>query len=80
MKMILMVLSPAQADAIVQPLLEKGQRVTRLASSGGLLRQGSTSLIVGAEEGAVPGIVEAVQQKAPGAVVLVLPLERYERY
>jgi uncharacterized protein YaaQ len=80
MKMILMVLSPAQADNVVQILLERGQRITRLASSGGFLRQGSTSLIVGAEDQAVPGVLEAVQQQAPGTVALVLPLERYERY
>jgi uncharacterized protein YaaQ len=80
MKMITMVLPPDQADDVVQLLLERGQRVTRLASTGGFLRQGRTSLIVGAEEQAVPGILEVVQQRAPGTVVLVLPLERYERY
>ncbi len=80
MKMILLVLSPAEADDIVRLLLERGLRVTRLASTGSFLHQGNTSLILGAEEQAVPGILEAVQQRAPGSMALVLPLERYERY
>jgi len=80
MKMIMMVLSNSQADAVVEVLLEKGQRVTRLASTGGILRQGNTTLIVGAEDPAVQSILETVQQRAPGALAIVLPLERYERY
>ena len=80
MKMIMVVLSNSQADAVVEVLLEKGQRVTRLASTGGFLRQGNTTLIVGTEDPAVQNILETVQQRAPGALAIVLPLERYERY
>jgi uncharacterized protein YaaQ len=80
MKMIMVILSNAQADAVVEVLLEKGQRVTRLASTGGFLRQGNTTLIVGAEDSIAQDIQETVQQKASGALAIVLPLERYERY
>jgi uncharacterized protein YaaQ len=80
MKMVVVVLANAHADEVVEALLEKGQRVTRLASTGGILRQGNTTLIVGAEEPVVATIFETVQQRAPGAVAIVLPLERYERY
>jgi uncharacterized protein YaaQ len=80
MKMVMVVLANAQADEVVQVLLEQGQRVTRLASTGGFLRQGNTTLIVGTEEQSVPGLVEAIRQRAPGALAIVLPLERYEHY
>ena len=80
MKMVVLVLSNAQADEVVEALLGQGQRVTRLASTGGFLRQGNTTLIVGTEEPAVPAILESVQQRAPGALAVVLPLERYERF
>jgi uncharacterized protein YaaQ len=79
-KLVIVVLSNAQADEAVEALLEVGQRVTRLASTGGLLRQGNTTLIIGVEEAEVGTTLETVQRRAPGALAIVLPLERYERF
>ena len=79
MKLIVVVSSNAQADEEVEALLEAGYRVTRLASTGGILRQGNTTLIIGVEDHRVENVLEMVQQRAPGALAIVLPLERYER-
>ncbi len=80
MQLVVTVLANSQADEVVEALLEQGQRVTRLATTGGLLRQGNTTLIVGVEEAAVDNILATVRQRAPGALAIVLPLERYERF
>lgn len=80
MRLVVTVLANSQADEVVEALLGQGHRVTRLATTGGLLRQGNTTLIVGAEEEAVDNILATVQQRAPGALAIVLPLERYERF
>ncbi len=80
MRLVMVVLANAQADAAVEALLEAGQRVTRLASTGGLIRQGNTTLIIGVEEGELDRALQTVQTKAPGALAIVLPLERYERF
>lgn len=80
MKMVAIVLANAQADEAVEALVEAGQRVTRLASTGGFLRQGNTTLILGVEDGAVDHVLELVRGKVPGALAIVLPLERYERF
>ena len=80
MKLVAIVLPGAQADGAVEGLLEAGLRVTRLASTGGFLRQGNTTLILGVEDDAVERVLELVREKAPGALAIVLPLERYERF
>ncbi len=80
MKLVLVVLSNAQADEEVETLLAEGYRVTRLASTGGFLRQGNTTLILGVEDTQTEHILETLQQRAPGALAIVLPLDRYVRF
>lgn len=78
MKLALFVVDNAKADRAVDLLVRRGLRVTRLASTGGFLRRGNTTLLVGAEEDAVQQAVEAVQTAAPGSVMITVPLEHYE--
>jgi len=79
MKLLVAVLSDTQANGAVEALLEAGWRVTRLSTTGGLLRQGNTTLMIGVEDEDVEKVLEVVRQRAPGALAVVLPLERYER-
>ncbi|MFN5933112.1 MAG: cyclic-di-AMP receptor, partial [Roseiflexaceae bacterium] len=53
MKLLVFVTEDAVADAAVDALVEQGFRVTRLASSGGFLRRGNTTLLVGVEDTSV---------------------------
>ena len=57
----------------------QGFRVTRLASTGGFLRKGNTTLLAGVEETAVERALAIARRTAPGALVITLDLERYER-
>lgn len=78
-KLLLFVTDDAAADVTVDALVEQGFRVTRLASTGGFLRRGNTTLLVGVDESLIEQAVALVQQKAPGSLMISLPLERYER-
>ena len=78
MKLLVFVTEDNVADPTVDALIEQGFRVTRLASTGGFLRKGNTTLLVGVEEGAVERAI-AIAHRAPGALVITLDLERYER-
>lgn len=51
MKLILAVVRDIDTESILNTLLPKGFRVTRLASTGGFLRRGSTTLMIGVDEG-----------------------------
>ncbi|MEY2845533.1 MAG: hypothetical protein RL076_1079 [Chloroflexota bacterium] len=79
MKLLVFVTEDAVADAAVDALVEQGFRVTRLASSGGFLRRGNTTLLVGVEDTSVVKAQQTVGTAAEGALCIVLDLERYER-
>ncbi|GAB4108964.1 MAG: cyclic-di-AMP receptor [Roseiflexaceae bacterium] len=79
MKLLVFVTEDAVADATVDALVEHGFRVTRLASTGGFLRRGNTTLLVGVEETEVDRALATARHRAPGALVIALDLERYER-
>ncbi len=79
MKLIVFVTEDAYADASVDALVSAGFRVTRLASTGGFLRRGNTTLLVGLEDAQVDRACEIVQRVAPGTLAITMDLERYER-
>jgi uncharacterized protein YaaQ len=79
MKLLIFVTDDAHADATVDSLIEQGLRVTRLATTGGFLRRGNTTLLVGIEDDQVERALSLVKQTAPGALSLTMDLERYER-
>ncbi len=94
MKLIIAVIQNEAADAVVDALLEAEFRATRLASTGGFLRRGNTTLMIGAEEDQVDLVLDLIRQharsgvasvetgdgaQAAAATVFVLDLEGYER-
>ncbi|MBM4412890.1 MAG: hypothetical protein FJ040_05510 [Chloroflexi bacterium] len=79
MKLLVFVTEDSVADRAVDALVEQGFRVTRLASSGGFLRRGNTTLLVGVEDTVVTKAQQTVGGVAEGALCIVLDLERYER-
>lgn len=92
-KLVIAVIQNEAADGVVDALLEAEFRATRLASTGGFLRRGNTTLMVGADEEQVDLVLDLIRQHArsgvaPGegngpqsaaATVFVLDLEEYQR-
>jgi uncharacterized protein YaaQ len=50
MKLIIAIIRDEDNDAVSSALVGAGFRVTRIASTGGFLRRGSTTLMIGVEE------------------------------
>jgi uncharacterized protein YaaQ len=65
MKLILAVLRDEVSDVINQALIEAGFRVTRMASTGGFLRRGSTTLMIGVDEDKVSAAIALMRQHCP---------------
>ena len=80
MKLLVFVTQDSAADPTIDALVEPGFRVTRLASTGGFLRKGNTTLLVGVEEANVERVIAIVRRTAPGALMIALDLDRYERF
>ena len=79
MKLAVFVVDNSKADASVDALVGQGFRVTRLASTGGFLRRGNTTLLVGLEDHEVDRARNVVHTAAPGSLLISVDLERYER-
>lgn len=94
MKLVIAVVQNEDADAVVDALLEHDFRATRLASTGGFLRRGNTTLLIGVEDHQVETVLDLirthavtrVRQQSPAgevlpaaATVFVLKLDDYQR-
>jgi uncharacterized protein YaaQ len=64
-KLILAVVPESDATSLVEALVGSGFRVTRAASSGGFLRKGSSTLLVGLEEEKVEGALAVFRSAFP---------------
>ena len=54
MKLVIAVVQDYDADPLLRRIAAAGLRATRLASTGGFLRTGNTTLLLGVPDGAVP--------------------------
>jgi uncharacterized protein YaaQ len=86
MKLILAIIRDVDADPVTQALTAAHFRVTRTASTGGLLRRGVTTLFIGVEdeqvEAAFQTLRSACTPAAEGekrATVFVVPVEKFEQ-
>lgn len=63
MKLVMAIVHDEDAFHILDLLIEKGFGVTKLASTGGFLRAGTTTLISGVEEGRIQELIDIIEQK-----------------
>jgi uncharacterized protein YaaQ len=107
-KLVIAIIHKEDAGPLVDALLEREFRATRLHSSGGFLRQSNASLLIGVEDDQVDAVIEIIRDNCVsrtqvvsplppimepgefylpyptevtvgGAVVFVVPVDRYER-
>jgi uncharacterized protein YaaQ len=62
MKLIVAIVQNDDADDLIDALTSAHFGATRLASTGGFLRQGNTTVIVGVPDEAVDGVLEIIAQ------------------
>jgi uncharacterized protein YaaQ len=62
MKLMIVIVHDTDSDAVLQALLGKGFRVTRVASTGGFLRRGNVTLLIGVESDKVDAVLEILKQ------------------
>ena len=85
MKLILAIIHDHDNEPVSQALINAGFRVTRIASTGGFIRRGSSTLLIGVENNRVESAIEVIRQSSavPGetephrATLFVLPVEEY---
>ena len=64
MKLIIAVVRDTDAESMVNTLVARAYRVTRIASSGGFLRKGSVTLVIGVEPEKVQAVIDLLKETA----------------
>jgi uncharacterized protein YaaQ len=87
MKLILAIIPDHDNEPVSQALISQGFRVTQIASSGGFLRRGSVTLVVGVEDARVDEAARLIRETCaplaePGdkrAVMFVLNVAEFSQ-
>lgn len=85
MKLVIAIVKDSDAVDVSDALVENDFRVTRIASTGGFLRRGRVTLLIGVEEAALDTLFVTLESacRTPGdakehkATVFVLPAEDF---
>jgi uncharacterized protein YaaQ len=85
MKLILAIVRDSDSDSVTQGLTGADFRVTRVASTGGLLRRGMTTLLIGLEAEQVDAAIQIFHKTCTPAddgkraTIFVVPVDRFEQ-
>jgi uncharacterized protein YaaQ len=74
MKLIVAVVQDKDSVRLVERLVEKGYRATKLASTGGFLKSGNTTLLIGVDVKDVPKVVEIIKEICHAREQLITPM------
>lgn len=89
MKLIICIVQDQDSGSLVDDLTEKKYRVTKLSSTGGFLKSGNTTLLIGVDDKQVQDVLNIIEQNCktreittslltvtmPGDTYIPFPLE-----
>jgi len=90
MKLLISIVQDADTQKLVKELMSKKYRVTKLASTGGFLKSGNTTLLIGVEEEKVEEVINIIEGicksrevkkgvNVGGATVFVMDIDKFKR-
>ncbi|MGB4475792.1 MAG: cyclic-di-AMP receptor [Bacillota bacterium] len=74
MKLIIAVVQDQDVDRLIDVLMEKGYRATKLASTGGFLKAGNTTLLIAVDDNQADDVVDIVKDVCKSRTQVVAPL------
>lgn len=89
MKLIICIVQDQDVGALIDDLTEKKFRVTKLSSTGGFLKSGNTTLLIGVDDEEVASVIKVIEENCktrelttslltvtmPGDTYIPFPLE-----
>ncbi len=85
MKMIIAIVKDSDADILTQAFTAGSFRVTRIASTGGFMRSGIVTMLLGVDDGQVDAAIQIVRDSIPSkgdvkrATLFVVPVQHFEQ-
>jgi uncharacterized protein YaaQ len=86
MKMVILIVKNQDADDITQALTSEKYRITRVASTGGFMRSGVVTFLIGMRDERLERALELIRNKLTPlpsgekrATLFVVPVERFEQ-
>ena len=86
MKMIIVIVKDSDAENVTQALTASNFRVTRIASTGGFLRSGVVTLLIGLDDERVEAGIQVIrdklgtsESKESRATLFVIPVQHFEQ-
>ena len=83
--MIIIIIKDTDADMLTQALTAGSFRVTRIASTGGFMRSGVVTILLGVDDNQVDAAIEVVRNSLPSkgdekrATLFVVPVQHFEQ-
>jgi len=74
MKLIIAVVQDKDSNRLSNALIAEGIRATKLASTGGFLRSGNTTFVIGIEDERVDDVIEVIRANCKVREQLVTPV------
>ena len=73
MKLIISIVHSDDADMLVRALGEKGHRCTKIGTTGGFLREGNATILIGTEAAQVDEVLEVIRDSCRSRTQWVSP-------
>ena len=77
--MVLSITREEDANRLIDALVDREYRATRINTAGGFLKKGNSTVVVGVEDDRVDDILSLIRQTTEHASVFVLNVKRFER-
>jgi uncharacterized protein YaaQ len=78
MKLVMAIVSSDDSRGVLERLTQAGFRATVISTTGGFLREGNTTILLGAEDQKVPQTIELLRQTCRRRTQWVSPLPTLE--
>ena len=85
MKMIIVIVQDHDADTLTRAFTADNFRVTRIASTGGFMRSGVATMLLGVDDAQVDEVIQTVRGALPTsaekkrATLFVVPVHHFEQ-
>ncbi|MBP2024890.1 cyclic-di-AMP receptor [Peptoniphilus stercorisuis] len=60
MKLVISIVQDVDADTLVEEIIDKNFRVTKMSTTGGFLKSGNTTLLIGVEDDRIDELLEII--------------------